>query len=338
MTPADSTASPFEVSADALLDIERALATPLFEGVPIGSTLSDVYTVDLWEGKGVWSAKAVFFDRLRARYHYWRGLRQGATTPTAIMPTVIMPTPGRIMVTWLHQRPHFDKLVLPLLDALDASRCLVAGREPSMLERLPDPTAFVSMSALPPIDLAAWRKAYRRCAPRWRAQLEEVLEQHNLPRFIAPRLEDTMIVNSQLVMAYHRLLEMTRPLAVVTEYDREQHASCLVLAAKARGVPTATMMHGVVNLPYGGFVPLLADRAFCWGEEQREQMTALGTHPDRLVITGCHRLTRGLPLTQNRCQRKARCGVVATFYSFRLDLGASCLPKGVGARVLRGGE
>jgi hypothetical protein len=89
------------------------------------------------------------------------------------------------------------------------------------------------------------------------------------------------------------LVDRLQPSVVVTEHDRNPFGACLVLTARTRGVPTVTMMHGVGTSSYE-FTPLLADLALCWGEQQRLQMMSFGVPDDRLVITGCQRLTRTL--------------------------------------------
>jgi hypothetical protein len=68
------------------------------------------------------------------------------------------------------------------------------------------------------------------------------------------------------------------------------------------------MMHGVINPPYG-FTPLLADVAFCWGEQQRELMKQMGTPAERLVITGCQRLTRESSIS--KAEARSRIGVAS---------------------------
>jgi hypothetical protein len=42
------------VSAEELLDIEQELSQPLFRGVPIGSTLGDIYYLELFLGHANW--------------------------------------------------------------------------------------------------------------------------------------------------------------------------------------------------------------------------------------------------------------------------------------------
>ena len=92
-------------------------------------------------------------------------------------------------------------------------------------------------------------------------------------------------------MGFGTFLDTVQPAAVVTDAEHNYRWSCLILAARQRGIPTATMMHGVIYSSYG-YTPLLSDIAFCWGREQVEQMIAFGVEPERLAITGCQRLTR----------------------------------------------
>ena len=78
---------------------------------------------------------------------------------------------------------------------------------------------------------------------------------------------------------------------VLTEAEHNNPWSCLILAARHRGIPTATMIHGVIYSSYG-YTPLLSDMALCWGRDQVQQMIEQGVEPERLVITGCQRLAR----------------------------------------------
>jgi hypothetical protein len=53
-----------------------------------------------------------------------------------------------------------------------------------------------------------------------------------------------------------------------------------------------------------GYTPLIADIAFCWGEQHRARMTALGTAAERLVVAGCQRLRRELPVDVEATRRR----------------------------------
>ncbi|MEV7472213.1 hypothetical protein AB0N33_00685 [Pseudarthrobacter oxydans] len=58
---------------------------------------------------------------------------------------------------------------------------------------------------------------------------------------------------------------------VLTDFDRHAYARPWVVAAKRRGLPTVTMMHGSPNARY--YVPVLADTALVWGQAQVEWLS-----------------------------------------------------------------
>ena len=277
--------APLFVPHRVLLEMEEELGRPTFQGVPIGATLADLFLQDLYLGKNRWAVADAWKARLRYAAHWLLGPRI-RRSHRANVPT---PTPGKILVTWLAERPHFRDLVMPVIKAVGPGLCIVLCARSSMLEKLPEGCEGYSWDQLAPPDLAAWRRDYRRCAGRWHKTLRTALRKHGLPRRIAPHIQDTMLVNSQVVAQIGTFLELARPRAVLTEFDRSPTSSCLVKAAQHRGVPTFTMIHGVVNPPYG-MIPLLADLALCWGERQREQFIELGTDPRRLRVVGCQRL------------------------------------------------
>lgn len=62
------------------MEIEQALAEPRFEGVPIGSTLGDLYTIELLNGLGNWSLRRQLTELLGLAYlslaYLWRRERR----------------------------------------------------------------------------------------------------------------------------------------------------------------------------------------------------------------------------------------------------------------------
>jgi glycosyltransferase involved in cell wall biosynthesis len=92
-------------------------------------------------------------------------------------------------------------------------------------------------------------------------------------------------------------LRAIRPAVVVTDYDRNDRWSRLVLCARQLGIPTLSLVHGVINDQAVTFVPVLADKIFCWGESQRRQLIAAGEKRAEILIGGCPRLTRDLSMT-----------------------------------------
>ena len=70
------------------------------------------------------------------------------------------------------------------------------------------------------------------------------------------------------------------------------------------GIPTFTLVHGVLNERAIGYVPVLADKIFCWGEIQRRQLIAAGERRAEILLGGCPRLTRDLSVTQTEARTR----------------------------------
>jgi hypothetical protein len=116
---------------------------------------------------------------------------------------------------------------------------------------------------------------------------------HQLPRGAYGRLAFQMLISSQRVAGWLKWLPVLRPSAVITEYDRNHLCSCLVLAANRLGIPTCTMVHGVLNEQAMGYTPVLADKILCWGEKRAE-----------IIVAGCPRLSRELSATPSEARMK----------------------------------
>ena len=145
-----------------------------------------------------------------------------------------------------------------------------------------------------PHDRSRWHSAFRRCWPQWRSRLQSLSKSFGLPRGAMERLSLNILANSQFAVGSLAFLERCRPVAIVTDYDRAGLSSCLVLAARSLGIPTFSLQHGVMGDDAAGYVPVLADRMFCWGELHRRIMTEAGQDPAKLAIGGCPRLSREL--------------------------------------------
>ena len=112
------------------------------------------------------------------------------------------------------------------------------------------------------------------------------------------------MLSSQCVAGFLELFKAIRPAAVLTEYDRNSRWSTMVLAARSLGIPTLTLVHGVLNERAVGYTPVLADRVLCWGDLQREQFIEAGERPEQVEVVGCPRLTRELDVTAAQARQR----------------------------------
>ncbi len=271
------------LSDDVLRDLEQRLSDPLFLDMPIGATLTDFLAINFLGGHLKTSRRAA----LTALFGWWRfllfGPRRGGR-PVRL-------ERNRLLLTWSSDTPRFNDLLEPVIAELDPNQCNVAGRATSISSRLDKAIGYCTADQVMNIgiDRAVWRREYRRCRPAWHRHLWQWLQVHCLPRALFPHLAGALAARSWQLMAFGRLLEDCTPTVVLTDAEHNNPWACLVLAARRRGIPTATMMHGVIYSSYG-YAPLLSEVAFCWGRDQVQQMIALGVEPDCLRITGCQRL------------------------------------------------
>lgn len=275
------------ISTETLLAIEESLKEPRFFNMSVGTTLNDRLITKLANGARIWDWKSALKDSVRYYYHRW--------VPTCTGTCDYSDVPGRLCVTWLFDRFDLKGFVLPVIETYGPERTFVMGPSKAMISQLPPGTEFILWDELPRIDMGEWRREFDRCAPAWRRKLTDVLTQHNISRNVIPYLMDTLQVQTQRIMAFGRFLVFSKPCAIFTEYDRNAHASCLILAAKAFFIPSYTMIHGVLEpYPSFGFIPLLADYVCCWGEQHRARILEYGASLESILVTGCQRLSRKL--------------------------------------------
>jgi hypothetical protein len=294
--PSPISSSPPTSWEDLVRAFDAELARPEIEGVPVGSTLTDLLVIEFINGGGKWGIAQQFLDRLRWMRRYF------LAPSTSAKPTPVKPQ--RILVTWKTSTARIDGLILPVLNALSPDRCTVLYENPSVLQRLPAQSDAVRWGQAIRHDRNRWHPAFRRCWPQWRDRMQSLIKSFGLPHGSMERLSLSILVNSQLIVGCLGLLESCRPAAVVTDYDRAGLASSLVLAAKSLGIPTFSLQHGVMNDFAVGYVPIIADQMFCWGELPRRIMTAAGQDSAKVTIGGCPRLTRDLLAEPEKTRRR----------------------------------
>jgi len=210
----------------------------------------------------------------------------------------------RLLFTWMRDTPRMSDLVLPVIRELGGPSCAVLGRHASMRSRLPKGCDFYLENDLGPQRWSRWAAELGRIGPRWVRSLRRLLAEESLPVGTSPLLITALVQQSRQLTTFLAALQIIRPRAVISEFDRGAFAAPLVLAARALGIPTITMVHGAVSLR--GLTPLIADIALCWGADQVDAFVRAGTAPDRLVVTGCHRAGLSTPPDADEVCRRLR--------------------------------
>jgi hypothetical protein len=286
------------LSPDVLLEIEEALNSPLFFGIAVGVTLNDMLTTALYDAGRVWCWRRRVKDVLRLIYQRFHQPAFGSRDFSQYK--------GRIVLTWIFDVPHLKELVLPIAENYDSDDYVLLGSYASMRGAMPDKDNFILWDELPKIDMKVWRKEFDRCLPTWKNRLNQVLEKHSIPSYVVMFLLSRLQVQTQRLMAANQFLDDIKPKVIVTEYDRNAHSSCLILAAMKRNIPAITMIHGgsLKSYPSYGYVPILSNFACCWGDLQKQKLIEHGVGPDKLVVTGCQSQSQMLEVRQDEALSK----------------------------------
>ncbi len=267
-------------------EIEKELSTPLFFGVPLGATLNDTLIINFLNCQGNWHWKTRWLNRARM-VRYWLYPRR-TVTPSQPLPR------GCILVAWLNATQRFTDIVLPVLQELKGEPCTVLCGNPDVAPLVPVGVSCIAWDQVWFYSVKDWRSEYRYCRPEWAARLKSLCRQFEFPAGAFEELAFGLMSASQNVMGCIAFLKAARPAAIVIDYDRNYKWSCLVLAAHLLRIATVTLVHGVMHEDARGYSPVLADKIACWGEFGREKLLAAGEPPEKILISGCPRLSRDL--------------------------------------------
>jgi hypothetical protein len=270
----------------AFREMEAALSDPRFFGIPLGATLNDCFITAFVDGLGDWRPRTTWMRRMLLHRH--------RLAPRVHRRTGATVAQGHVLVTWSAASHRYDGLLLPVIERLRGDCAVVHGRDevaplvPAGIPHLPYRSAM-------DFDVPAWRREYERCWPSWKRTIKDACARYAFPDGAFELLSLELMVASQRAFGWLTFLEAARPSAILTEYDRNELWSCLVLAARKLGIPTLTMVHGVIERDAFGFSPVLADHILCWGELDRATLLDAGEASSRVTVAGCPRLRRDLP-------------------------------------------
>jgi hypothetical protein len=276
-----------EIPRSAFRQLEAALSKPDFFGIPLGATLNDSFVTAFVDGLGDWRRRTKWLRRVL--YHRHRIAPRMRRSPR---PAVVQ---GRVLVTWSAPSHRYDRLLLPVLERLGEGECAVLHAHDGVVPLLPAGIPHLPFRESMDVDARSWRREYDRCWPSWKRTLRDACARYAFPEGSFELLSLELMVASQRTLGFLGLLETARPSVILTEYDRNHLWSCLVLAARKLGIPSVTLVHGVIEPDAFGFSPVLADHILCWGELDRATLLAAGEASSRVTVAGCPRLSRGLP-------------------------------------------
>lgn len=276
-----------KVSEQSLIDIEIELNKVYFNSIPLGGTLANFLQVDFLIGKSDLGGFRLLKEWVRSVYIKYIGIHFVRKNKKHI-PSGL--SSGLPLLTVISERPHLFKInhAVWRYGSNYQFNCLLKSNKLTQL--FSGSLNSVSFEELPFESLTAWRKKFIEIKRPLEEVLTSFVRKNGLPVVFKRIMINELAVQTQRIMAFEMLLKQLKPSYILTEYDRNGLCSGLVLVARKLNIPTFSHMHGVVNHRFG-YLPLLADYLFCWGNRQKELLVKLGANPDRLIVSGATQLS-----------------------------------------------
>lgn len=268
---------------DLLPGLEASISCSPLGGAPMGPTLNDLFFIELLNGGGRWDARSVLRDV--TRFGYWAAAAT-LSRSRRLDRLFVEEHRGKVVCTSIGEQSRFANLIGPVIRQLGAADVLVVSPSREVPPSFPGGVGFLSSRVLSYPPARAWWPSYLSAARRWSRELRACRRLRGVSWRLGPRFHSVLLLAARRLVGFELLLRELRPSAVVTEYDRNAFSAPLILAARALGIPTFTLLHGLISLPYG-YTPLAAETVFVWGRHGKRTLTELGVAPRRIVVGGC---------------------------------------------------
>ena len=209
------------------------------------------------------------------------------------------------ILTFISSRPHLFNMNYFIWKNYRAEELLCLINNESLIPYFNngEQPLFISKNDLPSIDLKAWRQSFLKIYQPTLGIIKTFLHKNDLPITVGWKIMNFLMVQTQYLVAFDHLLKILQPKFILVEHDRYSWCSCLILSAKKLHVPTFTMMHGVVNNQFG-YLPILSDYLFCWGERQKRLLENYGGHSEHLVVTGGTQLDPSINISKQTVRKR----------------------------------
>jgi hypothetical protein len=252
------------------INLERYLNCFKYKGIPVGGTLADKFI--LADLHGVNSILNTLLDYVSELYGMFISLfaRKKYFANT------------QIIATRLANKSHFNNMMNPLIDHFGKSLTLVIN--PAIKDVYPG----VQTISIKDTFKTNARDIFSIIGLYLKIKFKLISKRRRLKLSYKEVFYYSICLLHQIrIISFYYLQFKTRkilPKVILTEFDRNNIASPLILAAKYFNIPTVTLVHGIFD-KYG-FVPVLANYIYCFGNEQKKQLIDLKVPESRIKVTG----------------------------------------------------
>ncbi len=270
-------------SPDKLWEIERLLNEYSFDGIEIGGLLAMDLQLGLNSGQ--------YLRRVGIIPPIVKTLVSVFRKPFAKMTKEekvdIVKFKGRPIITFITNREELFPISGNFLkySKFDFLSFLLHEGVKDRLDSLGNKYDYVLMSCQPGVSLSTkieiWIFVYIKLKVLWL----KCRQKFGLDNIVLDRFRESLFFHLVLSKRYKYFLENYRPKFILTEYDRYGTVAPLVLQARLLGIPSFSLMHGVINNSFG-YLPVLADKLFVWGELQKALLTKYTNDSSKILVGG----------------------------------------------------
>ena len=273
-----------------ILTIEEYLREPGFLGVSLSDTFQDLRVKFL--ARDIKFPGIVEYTKTRLRPYC--GMNKNID-PVPTQSFKFSLETNRILFAAISIREYSRQVIPQIISSIGDDQCHVITHLKGLDTALPNTVGVLSWRDIPGPDLKIWRKEFQQVYPQWNERLRELKRKFKLTSYALSMIRFALISASQRIIRYGVFLDRLKPRAILVDYDRNSRVACLVLAARKRGIPSMTLVHGAVYGPYN-FTPIIADIVLTWGEHQRDQFIAHKIPPEKIEIVGFQRIADDTPV------------------------------------------
>jgi|GEM_PF-4531996 len=268
-----------DLTYEELLEIEEQSNQVEILGMPLGSAIGKAIQYDLSK-----QTEGTFTDVLKTRFNIWR-LNKGRSS-NLWKPQTQVATTKPFVFCLTNSNHRIWSFFEPLLAILTSHSVLLTGKSRGQLDH-----PFLDLRYLDPKYFPIWKTHRAAFMVSITKLLHKLQHQFNLNPWSCLTLKQLMLIQAQRLIGSYGLLQDLKPPLVITDHDRQNLNSCLILAANELSIPTYTFIHGS-TYPPKAYLPFLAQYVFCWGQNHIQQFSRSGVDPERLLLVGNTKITK----------------------------------------------
>lgn len=192
----------------------------------------------------------------------------------------------RVVVTWLFERPDLQRMLRNTIAGMPEFEILVLSRTREPPKKLANDPIIIELDPLSSMRLS--RGAYTALIENlvaWYKSLKKFQLEYGLPWLFTLKAIRALLEGSLRFLEIERLIKNAGASALVTEHDRSEASVPIVLGAKAVGIPTLTLQHGMTVTAFT-FIPPVADIFLAWGKLTAKMLLDAGIKSGRIAIVG----------------------------------------------------